>query len=344
MFNKSKVRKVNDLLDVAENCLNNKDRENARKAMEESYNLIKKISGYDKTKLSVRWMEIAEKSDNLAEEIANAGLTEEQIAKKKADEKVRKDKNLKEYNENKKLIDDNPLYTKWADYFWEHRLENDEALQQKFVPLSIEHFKKLRYSTEHTDWKFPIELARHMTEESWINESLGCLKYGVDKYLYFELLCKNAMLIEYKNMFEELKLDKISNDFIWNYNAPIKIGNKLIETNLRENKLVEENLKKGFITNFYRDQPITYPIKDYLLSMTQEKYNSLSNAGKFLVTLWQEYCSTNIYKDDINNFIDRINGLDQVKHQICNVRDIKVNNNQMYDFATKYFEFVESNE
>ena len=34
MFNKSKVRKVNDLLDVAENCLNNKDRENARKAME----------------------------------------------------------------------------------------------------------------------------------------------------------------------------------------------------------------------------------------------------------------------------------------------------------------------
>ena len=40
MFNKSKVRKVNDLLDVAENCLNNKDRENARKAMEESYNLI----------------------------------------------------------------------------------------------------------------------------------------------------------------------------------------------------------------------------------------------------------------------------------------------------------------
>lgn len=344
MFNKSKVRKVNDLLDVAENCLNNKDRESARKAMEESYNLIKKISGYDKTKLSVRWMEIAEKSDNLAEEIANAGLTEEQIAKKKADEKVRKDKNLKEYNENKKLIDDNPLYTKWADYFWEHRLENDEALQQKFVPLSIEHFKKLRYSTEHTDWKFPIELARHMTEESWINESLGCLKYGVDKYLYFELLCKNAMHTEYNNLFEELKLDKISNDFIWNYNAPIKIGNKLIETNLRENKLVEENLKKGFITNFYRDQPITYPIKDYLLSMTQEKYNSLSNAGKFLVTLWQEYCSTNIYKDDINNFIDRINGLDQVKYQICNVRDIKVNNNQMYDFATKYFEFVESNE
>ena len=40
MFNKNKVRKVNDLLDVAENCLNNKDRENARKAMEESYNLI----------------------------------------------------------------------------------------------------------------------------------------------------------------------------------------------------------------------------------------------------------------------------------------------------------------
>lgn len=35
MFNKSKVRKVNDLLDVAENCLNNKDRENARKAMDE---------------------------------------------------------------------------------------------------------------------------------------------------------------------------------------------------------------------------------------------------------------------------------------------------------------------
>ena len=28
MFNKSKVRKVNELLDVAENCLNNKDREN----------------------------------------------------------------------------------------------------------------------------------------------------------------------------------------------------------------------------------------------------------------------------------------------------------------------------
>ena len=78
-----------------------------------------------------------------------------------------------------------------------------------------------------------------MTEESWINESLGCLKYGVDKYLYFELLCKNAMHTEYNNLFEELKLDKISNDFIWNYNAPIKIGNKLIETNLRENKLVE---------------------------------------------------------------------------------------------------------
>ena len=35
MFNKSKVRKVNELLDVAENCLNNKDRENARKAMDE---------------------------------------------------------------------------------------------------------------------------------------------------------------------------------------------------------------------------------------------------------------------------------------------------------------------
>ena len=39
MFNKGKVRKVNDLLDVAENCLNNKDRESARKAMDESKKL-----------------------------------------------------------------------------------------------------------------------------------------------------------------------------------------------------------------------------------------------------------------------------------------------------------------
>ena len=62
-----------------------------------------------------------------------------------------------------------------------------------------------------------------------------------------------------------------------------------------------------------------------------------------IVALFVIYVSL-IYKDDINNFIDRINGLDQVKHQICNVRDIKVNNNQIYDFATKYFEFVESNE
>lgn len=337
MFNKSKVRKVNDLLDVAENCLNNKDRENTRKAMEESYNLIKKISGYDKTKLSVRWMEIAEKSDNLAEEIANAGLTEEQIAKKKADEKVRKDKNLKEYNENKKLIDDNPLYTKWADYFWEHRLENDEALQQKFVPITIAKFKKWRYDDEHGEFdesKCLRELAKFMTEEAWINKSLGCLKYGVDKYLYFELLCKNAMHTEYDNLFEELKLDKISMTFTFDYRPSNKS---------REQDIIEKNLKEGLITNFYRDQPITYPIKDYLFSMTKEKYNNLSIAGKFVVELWQKHCSTNIYENNIDDFIDRINGLDQAKRQIYKIRDIKVNNNQMYDFATKYFEFVESN-
>ena len=261
MFNKNKVRKVNDLLDIAENCLNNKDRENARKAMEESYNLIKKISGYDKTKLSVRWMEIAEKSDNLAEEIANAGLTEEQIAKKKADEKIRKDKNLKEYNENKELIDGNPLYTKWADYFWEHRLENDEALQQKFVPITIAKFKKWRYDDEHEEFdesKCPREFAKYLTEESWINESLGCLKYGADKYLYFELLCKNAMLTEYKNMFEELKLGHIPNLFIGYLSCPEIYGKKL--------PIIKENLDNGFITNYDCYDKITkYSIKDYTI-------------------------------------------------------------------------------
>ena len=333
MFNKNKVRKVNDLLDVAENCLNNKDRENARKAMEESYNLIKKILGYDKTKLSVRWMEIAEKSDNLAEEIANAGLTEEQIAKKKADEKIRKDKNLKEYNENKKLIDDNPLYTKWADYFWEHRLENDEVLQQKFVPLSIEYFKQWRYNTEHTDWKFPIELARHMIEESWINESLGCLKYGVDKYLYFELLCKNAMQAEYK--FKELKLDDISGNFI-GYLARPKFYEKEIP-------IIKENFNNGFITNFYEDQPITYPIKDYLFSMTQEKYNSLSLMGKFVVQLWQDNCNVDIYDNNKDYRINRISGLIKTDDILCNLSNELSNGKKAYDLATKYFEFVENN-
>ena len=77
--------------------------------------------------------------------------------------------------------------------------------------------------------------------------------------------------------------------------------------------------------------------------MTKEKYNNLSIAGKFVVELWQKHCSTNIYENNIDDFIDRINGLDQAKRQIYKIRDIKVNNNQMYDFATKYFEFVESN-
>ena len=323
MFNKSKVRKVNDLLDVAENYLNNKDRENARKAMEESYNLIKKISGYEKTKLSVRWMEIAEKSDNLAEEIANAGLTEEQIAKKKADEKIRKDKNLKEYNENKKLIDDNPLYTKWADYFWEHRLENDEALQQKFVPLSIEHFKKLRYSTEHTDWKFPIELARHMTEESWINESLGCLKYGVDKYLYFELLCKNAMLTEFGFFFNDTQIIKTYFRFV------------------RENVKIDR--KKEIITIKNNNKIIEYSIKEYPCCISKEDINSLSYIGKFVMYLWQELCDSDITSADLSEFENRLNALSKVQQIGADIVHNRLKNNDAYLFATKYFEFVEKN-
>ena len=340
MFNKNKVRKVNDLLDVAENCLNNKDRENARKAMEESYNLIKKISGYDKTKLSVRWMEIAEKSDNLAEEIANTGLTEEQIAKKKADEKVRKDKNLKEYNENKKLIDDNPLYTKWADYFWEHRLENDEVLQQKFVPITIAKFKKLRYDNEHEEFdesKCPREFAKYLTEESWINESLGCLKYGADKYLYFELLCKNAMLTEYKNMFKELKLGYIPNLFIGYLSCPEIYGKKL--------PIIKENLDNGFITNYDCYDKITkYSIKDYTISMDKSKYNDLSVAGKFVAQLWKENCNTDIYNDDTNHCKDRVEGLLKVEDILPYTLKKLTDGKKAYDLATKYFEFVESNE
>ena len=327
MFNKSKVRKVNDLLDVAENCLNNKDRENARKAMEESYNLIKKISGYDKTKLSVRWMEIAEKSDNLAEEIANAGLTEEQIAKKKADEKVRKDKNLKEYNENKKLIDDNPLYTKWADYFWEHRLENDEALQQKFVPLSIEDFKKMRYDDEHGEFdesKCPREFAKYLTEKLWINESLGCLKYGADKYLYFELLCKHALVREFSRFFTDFKLDRIYFDFI-EKKSKIDVNKNIIIVTEDKNKNIE------------------YSLKEYPCCISQEIINNSSYIGKFVAYLWQELCDTDITNPDLSKFKNRLDALGKVDEIGMEVFHNKLKVNNAYLFATKYFEFVEKN-
>ena len=85
------------------------------------------------------------------------------------------------------LIDPNPLYTKWYNYFWKHKLHED-AQAKKFCPICYNNM----YNREHGVWN-GIDL----TENDW-NMTVGCIYGDIAPVLNYETICTTGIRDEFR--------------------------------------------------------------------------------------------------------------------------------------------------
>lgn len=322
-----KKKKFNNLLGKANEYIDNKDIQNLEKILPSLYKTMDKLSGRTKLEAIGEYAGILGKAIDLGTELEEAGLTE---GEKK--ERKRRSKKFKEEDERiKALIDANPLYTKWANYFWEHRLDKDEETQKKFIPLSLAWYN---------EWKQKESaMARSVNETSWRGSGAGLLQFSMDMYQNYAYLCGRVSMDEYQHallaVYRTLKFPINDIDYKRSY----------IEERFNAKSWInyESELKK--YEEEYDANPTEYP-----MNMTAEIEKDLCPQARFMVKKWQDYCNSSIYDTDPEHRDERVGALrylaEAVHAFIENFKDIDEEKNVIVDpfeFTTEYLEFVESN-
>ena len=337
MFNTGKLRKVNNLISAANSCVDNRDVKGARTALSQANDILKKIHG-NKTQELLDWMTAAEKLNNLAKELHEAELTPEELQEEKKLAAKAKVENAKDKAE----IDSNLEYVKWMNYFWEHRIENDEAMQQKYVPLEKEWYNK------SLDEAKTNVTAAMVLNTMWLSTGLGVLKFGIEPYTYFSNLCKHAFNQEYTIAFRRLNvplpdgafLESFMQDDGFNYGSHYRNKQKKARSE-GERKLQEENDRK--------DNRITKELENYELypfSLNCDIEKNTSYAVKFLIKKWQEFCPSDIHSKDPEHRMDRLESLRAVYKTLYNLKDndsYKEYTVNAFEFTTGYLNFVKDN-
>lgn len=260
-----------------------------------------------------------EKNEEKSELAVEIGLDEDDQDKKiKVDgsETARQNK-IKEI-----LIDPNPLYIKWYNYFWEHKLHED-AQAKKFCP----RYYYVMYNRKHNIWN-GIDL----TENDW-NMTVGCIYGDISPVLNFEAICTVGIRPEFTCLYAKL--------------ASLIDENKIrgLCTYVDFDK---DALNKEFST-LTQDQLKSYDIRynKCNLSIDSKKAQEYSSDSVFLlVKKWEAFCPSPIY--DINpetdteeRYWERRNALIEVYNIFYKYNDYNKDLSKAFAIATEYFEFVE---
>ena len=219
------------------------------------------------------------------------------------------------------LIDPNPVYTKWYNYFWKHKLHED-AQAKKFCPIWYDTM----YNQEHRVWN-NIDL----TENAW-NIAAGCIYGDIAPVLNFEAICTSGVRDEFNAAYG------------------------LLMRNVDEKKMVglcfsikdtDEEITKDFPT-MTKDQIEAHDIRygKCLISLNSDKVNLLSICEKFILKKWEEFCPSSIYDvnpetDTEERYWERRNALTKVYEIFDRYLYYNKNLSNAFAIATEYFEFVE---
>jgi hypothetical protein len=220
------------------------------------------------------------------------------------------------------LIDPNPLYTKWYNYFWKNKLHED-AQAKKFCPIWYDTM----YNQEHRIWN-GIDL----TENAW-NMAAGCIYGDIAPVLNFEVVCTVGIRDEFSTAYGLLAN---------NIDEKKMIG---LDCYINKEKELIENLKK-MTENQIEANDIRFG--KCLVSLNSDKINSLSICERFILRKWEEFCPSSIY--DINpetdteeRYWERRNALSKVYEIFSKYTYYSKNLSNAFAIATEYFEFVEQN-
>lgn len=312
MFNTGKLKKVNNLISAANSCVDNRDVKGARTALSQANDILKKIHG-NKTQELLDWMTAAEKLNNLAKELHEAELTPEELQEEKELAAKAKVENAKDKAE----IDSNPEYVKWMNYFWEHRIENDEAMQQKYVPLLMEHYEEKKKMDAEAGGTKSVIFAEG-TKRWWNSEGLGVLAFGIEPYTYFSFLCKNVIRGELGDSFDELRR--------WHINNPNNsyFNDYIIYDEDRTSHYARPEEYHKFLEEI-KD------VEKYPICLNNKQ---IATYGiKFAINKWQSICKSNVMDDNSVNRIDRISSL--------KLAGKEANKLSPFELAVEYFNFIE---
>ena len=260
-----------------------------------------------------------EKNEEKSEPAAETGLDEDDQDKKiKADgsETARQNK-IKET-----LIDPNPVYTKWYNYFWKNKLHED-VQAKKFCPMEYDRM----YNQEHITWN-GIDL----TENDW-NMMTGCIYGDIAPVLNFEVICTMGVRNEFKGLYGSLAR---------NIDKKKSVGLSSVQES-------DEEIVKDFPTmteNQIEANDIRFG--KCLISFDSSKINSLNVGERFILKKWEEFCPSPIY--DINpetdteeRYWERRNALSKIYEIFSRYANYSKNLPNAFAIATEYFEFVEQN-
>lgn len=220
------------------------------------------------------------------------------------------------------LIDPNPVYTKWYNYFWKHKLHED-AQAKKFCPMEYDRM----YNQEHITWN-GIDL----TENDW-NMMTGCIYGDIAPVLNFEVICTMGVRNEFKGLYGSLAR---------NIDKKKSVGLSSVQES-------DEEIVKDFPTmteNQIEANDIRFG--KCLISFDSSKINSLNVGERFILKKWEEFCPSPIY--DINpetdteeRYWERRNALSKIYEIFSRYANYSKNLPNAFAIATEYFEFVEQN-
>lgn len=324
MFNTGKLKKVNNLISAANSCVDNRDVKGARTALSQANDILKKIHG-NKTQELLDWITAAEKLNNLAKELHEAELTPEELQEEKKLAAKAKVENAKDKAE----IDSNPEYVKWMNYFWEHRIENDETMQQKYVPLLMECYEEFKERDASYEGVKRV-IAEEGTKRWWNSEGLGVLAFGIEPYTYFNFLCKNVIREEFSC-------------------ARPKLTDIYIDT--PEASYFRDYLH-GYEKKYARPEEYTQFLKDitdnekYPICLNNKRISE--NSIKFVADKWQEQCDSDIKKTDTLNRDKRFNALKESDKFFTATygneemqKKYAEYHKSLFELAVEYFNFIE---
>ena len=222
------------------------------------------------------------------------------------------------------LIDPNPLYTKWYNYFWKHKLHED-VQAKKFCPMEYDRM----YNQEHVTWN-DIDL----TEDAW-NMAAGCIYGDIAPVLNFEVVCTSGIRDEFKTTYNAL-IHKIDEEKYMGFT----LGN-IMKTD-KEFSAMFQNMTSSQI----KERDIRFG--KCLISFDSDKINSLNVGERFILKKWEEFCPSSIYDidpetDTEERYWERRNALSKVYGIFGEYAYYSDNLSKAFAIATEYFEFVEQN-
>ena len=335
---KKKERKIEDLVsesfDKVIELTKNGEHEAATKETDNFTKLLEKLPGNEKwewyDKLTIALVETVNNSKNAdnkenkeSKSVSMNDIDDNDEDSQNEEIKADDSETARQNKIKETLIDSNPLYTKWYNYFWKHKLHED-AQAKKFCPICYNNM----YNREHGVWN-GIDL----TENDW-NMTVGCIYGDIAPVLNYEIICTTG----------------IRDEFRFSY---IGLADAIDEKKMVGLNLGFYNTDEEIIKNFSTMSEVQIEVHDIrfgkcLISFDSDKINSLNVGERFILKKWEEFCPSSIYDidpetDTEERYWERRKSLKKVHNIFRKYKYYSENLSNAFAIATEYFEFVEQN-